>query len=503
MSSTFNPVEQKLLYLCELWTQFANDPGKRMLVWQAQENAVRIVHCFFEVQKHQTDYTTGDMFLVFDAPFEHSLQYSQVLKLALREQYKASQEDLKKEGLEDDWSFPPEASADTAGGVLEMLRSFGSKYHRSIGRLVAVFAPTSISDEKRFCNWLLQALAQPLPERLRLVTLDSLENPRLQELFARNLPEVMLQQPAIDAMVVAQETFAQEKTTGPAGVFRNLMMGVVTLIEKGKADAVIAKAKDAVNFARKQQWLDQEVVLRIMVAGALLKESRHPEAIKVYHGARETAEAARAADHPAGAKLVLQTWFGEAGAHLAANDASQAAACYDSAAAVALESNDVVLAIEAYRMGGFCLVKSGAAEAACGRFNASLDLGQRLKPEARGMTTLPIAAMDLLRVLDPERVIAMQEVRRRLDLDVQQANEFLEQSAQSARPGGSAALEQAYDDRLQRAQQSADAEMDALVAAAAEPFADAFQWARNLLGEGWPLDNTVALPPPVKESAAA
>ena len=502
MSATLNPVEQRLLHLCELWSQFTAAQGKRLLIWQVQENAVRIVHCFFEVQKHQTDYTTGDLFLVFDAPFENTLQYSKAVKAALRAQYEASREDLKQEGLQDDWSFQPDHAPDTAAGALEALRSFGSKYHQAIGRLVAVFTPSTIADEQRFCTWLLQALERPLPERLRLLTLDSLEHPRLQHLTSQAHPEVHLQQPTIDALVVAQETFAQEKTTGPAGVFRNLMMGVVTLIEKGNADAVTAKAKDAVAFARKQQWLDQEVVLRIMVAGALLKESRHPEAIQVYHGARETAAAARAAQHPAGIKLVLQTWFGEAGAHLAANDPIKAAGCYDNAAELALDGKDVVLAVEAYRMAGFCLVRANDREGAVARLQASLDLGKHLKPEARGMTTLPIAAMDLLRVLDAERVAAMQQVRGRIEERVREANEVLEQQAQTAAAHDSAALEAQHEGRLEQAHVQGDMELAELVAAASEPFSAAFQRGRELLGEEWPLDNAVALPAPVKEGAA-
>jgi tetratricopeptide (TPR) repeat protein len=502
MSSPPNPVEQKLLYLCELWSQFTAADDKRLLLWQVQENAVRIVHCFFEVQKHQTDYTTGDMFLVFDTPFEHSLQYSKALKVALREQYDASREDLKQEGLEDDWPLRPEHTADSAAGVLEALRSFGSKYHRAIGRLAVVFTPNAIADEQRFAVWLLQALERSLPERLRLVTLDSQENPRLRHLTSQEHPEVLVQRPAIDAMSVAQETFAQEKTTGPAGVFRNLMMGVVTLIEKGSADAVTAKAKDAVAFARKQQWLDQEVVLRIMVAGALLKESRHPEAVQVYRGARETAEAARAAQHPAGSKLVLQTWFGEAGAHLAANDPLKAAACYDAAAELAIDSKDVVLAVEAYRMSGFCFAKAGDAEAAMGRLHASLDLGRHLKPEARGMTTLPIAAMDLLRVLDAERVASMQQVRARLDERIKQAGDTLEERAQTVSVVDSAVIEQQHADQLEQAHFVGDTELAELVAAAPRPFNAAFQRGRELLGEEWPLDNAIALPAPVKEAAA-
>src|SRR5262245_59578200 len=50
---------------------------------------------------------------------------------------------------------------------------------------------------------------------------------------------------------------------------------------KAPADQVKAKAADAVAFARKQGWADQEVVIAVLVSGALLKERRFEEALKV------------------------------------------------------------------------------------------------------------------------------------------------------------------------------------------------------------------------------
>ena len=127
-------------------------------------------------------------------------------------------------------------------------------------------------------------------------------------------------------------------------------MGLVTLVEKGTADQVIAKSADALAFARRQKWADQEVVVKMLVGGALLKEQRFEEAIKNYHDARQAATQATAAGHPAGKQLILQTWFGEAGAHFAADRAAQAADCYDEAAVIAQGIPNLILAIEAFRM---------------------------------------------------------------------------------------------------------------------------------------------------------
>ena len=281
-----NPVERRMALLCGDWVDFRSEASKRLLVWQVPENAIRLVQCFLEAQKHDLEYSAGDLFVVFEPPFEHSVQYSRALKGALRGQYDASREELAEQGLEADWSFEPDQEPHSPQAVIDALRSFGSKYHKTIGHLVGVLMPQGISDAGAFESWVLRAVTAGVPERLRLLVVDSIEHPRFPQLTPEQDACISVQRPAIDALSTAQETFAQEPTVGPAGVFRNLLMGVLTLVDKGSADQVIGKAGDALSFARKQGWADQEVVVGVLVAGALLKESRYPEAIAIYQAAR-------------------------------------------------------------------------------------------------------------------------------------------------------------------------------------------------------------------------
>ena len=159
---TLNPVERRLALLCGDWIDFCSDGAKRLLIWQVPENGMRLVQCFFEVQKLDLEYSSGDLFIVFDSPFEHSIQYSKALKEGLRGQYDASREDMKSQGLSSDWTFAPTDVPDSATGVMEALRSFGSNYHKTIKHLVGAFTPTAIADEGFFIGWLLRALATNL-----------------------------------------------------------------------------------------------------------------------------------------------------------------------------------------------------------------------------------------------------------------------------------------------------------------------------------------------------
>ena len=503
-----NPVERRLAYLCDHWSRFTADESRRLLVWQVPDNAVRILQCFFEVQKHETDYTTGDLFIVFDTPFENSIQYSRALKEALAGQYDASRDDLQKEGIAPDWSFDPGLVPHSAAGFIQSMRSFGSRHHGAIGHLVGVLMPSNIDPEARdaFADWLVRVLDAGLPERLRLAVVDSIETPRLQKLLSSDRQMVYVDSPDIDALQTAQETFAQEPAVGPGATFRNLLMGLVTLVDRAPADHVRAKAGDAVAFARKHGWADQEVVIAVLVSGALLKEQRFNDALKVNAHAREMAHKAAAAGHPAGRQLVLQTWFGEAGTHLAAGDPLRAADAYREAAVVAQSVPNVVLAIEALRMEAFCRARAGNREAAIELGHAAMGLGARLKADARPMTTLPIAAMDLLRVLDTRRVSLMEDIKNRSTAREREALHAAERRAVELESVQDRAAfqdaEAALARRLEVAQHDANQELQAVVIGADPRFTEVLASGRGLLGPEWPLATLAAVPLPAAAQTA-
>jgi len=493
-----NPVERCLLKLCDRWSVFRSDTTKRMLVWQADPNAMRFYHCFFEVQKHPSDFTVGDLFVVFDTPFEHTIQYSRELKKSLAGQYEASRDDLVLQGIQPDWQFQPETFPDSAAGFVRSLLSFGSKHHERIGHLVAVLMPGDVANNDSFASWLTSTLKTQYPERMRLIVIDSLETPRLDRLNGSGNESIQFEAPKIDALATAQETFAQESVAGPAGVFRNLLIGLMTLVEKGNAEQVKVKATDALKFARKEKWADQEVVIAMLAAGAMLKEKRFAEALKGYQGARRAAEQATADAHPAGGQLVLQTWFGEAGVHLAAGEYGSALQCYDQAAVLARQIPNPILGIEAFRMGSFCLARMNDAEPAIRRGWSALELGQRLKPDARSMTTLPIAAIDLLRVIESQRVASMEHIAYRRKARIDAARQTADQSAlelgDSQDPRLFQILEAKLEKEIATARQTAARQLDTLAAGGSEPFKQVFTRSREMLSPEWPLDTLIGVP---------
>jgi hypothetical protein len=512
VNPALNPVERRLALLCEDWLAFRADPARRLLVWQVPDHALRLVQCFVQAQQHDVPYASRDLFIAFDAPFQHSMQYARALKEQLQGQVQASRGGLAAQGLDAAWSLDPAASPDTAAAAIDALRSLGSSLHRGqdgsapFSHLAAVLLPPEVADTAHWTAWLQRALQADLPERLRLVVLDSLDQPRLAALAQQDDPRISLRRPAVHGLATAQETFAQEATLGPAGVFRNLLMGVVGLMEHGSAEQVRVRAADALQFARRHGWADQEVVLRIMVAGALLKEQRHGEAVQSYQVARQAAGQALQAGHPAGRKLVLQTWFGEAGAQLAAGDAPAAARCYDTAAQVAQDDGNPLMALEGRRMGAFCHARAGDEAGARQRAQQALEVGARLQTQARAWSTLPLAALELLRSVDPARMALLQQVQARWMARQAHVRQHAEQQAAAAEGSTDPAVTTALQARLEQeeaqADQAAERELQTVVAAAPAEWQQHFAQGRDLLGPGWPLHSawSAAVLPPAAEA---
>ena len=258
------------------------------------------------------------------------------------------------------------------------------------------------------------------------------------------------------------------------------------------------KAQDALAFAQKQNWKDQEVVVYMLFAGALLKEKSFKQAINEYRTARKTAKLAKKDGHPAASDLILQTWFGEAGAHLAAGNFNWAAECYDQAAVIAQEVPNMILAIEAFRMAAFCYIRIPKAETAIERGMLAMQLGEKLKPKARTMTTLPLAAMDVLRVVEPERVREMENIKRQQKSQQKNATKIAEQRAAKVEtekdPKLTEAIQQHLAEENKKADTLASQQLHAVVTSSTERFQQYFNYAGQLLGENWPLTNDVALP---------
>jgi hypothetical protein len=114
------------------------------------------------------------------------------------------------------------------------------------------------------------------------------------------------------------------------------------------------------------------------------------------------------------------------------------------------------------------------------------------------MTTLPIAALDLLRLVDTDRVRRMEDVKHRLDARIDKARAALEQRAAELEQAGEPHQLRAAEDDLaretSRAREEATQGLEAVARSGGKEFCEIYANVRRLLGDPWPLQTPGAMP---------
>lgn len=431
MNPAKNPVERCMDDLRAQWLEASTGSDTRLFVWRTSANAQRMLTAFFELQQQPGEWNTPDLFLRFTPAFETSYGYSRTLKDTLLMGYAEGRDNLRQQGVAHDWDGAFETRPDTATGFLGLLDSFAAHHGEHLRYAVAVLDPTRIAADDALEIWLEQALAAPVPPRIRLMLTDSITNPRWYKLAERYPALTQIIDSRLDMHDIARATAAQSSSGDSSTAYRQMLTDVMTLLERGSAAQTEARAERALRLAERQSWPDQQVALHLMVAGAYLKEQQFEPAIRRYRLAREAAIRAQEAEHPAAQELLLQTWFGEAGAWFTAKQLPHAAQAYVEGAHVAQQIPNTLFAIEGFRMAGYCFARAKQNEPAREHYLLGLAEARALAPAERELTTFPLLLQDLLRLQDPKRVERIERCAEEYKKAVTEARQQVECDARA------------------------------------------------------------------------
>jgi len=428
MKRVKNPVEQRIKQFYDLWMAHARDEHIRIVVWRLRDGAERLLQAFIRIQEHSGEWKAPDLFLTFALPFETSFLYSHGLRQGLIEGYL---DYLKKEGEEGNlplWQFSSVPAHDSAVGFLELLASFATHVKEQTRYVAAVLAPslTTAATNQAFDSWLEAAVRFPIPEKTRLILIDTDTAPRWEALAKQYPAIVRVIDVDINITDVMRETAAQ--TGGLGADYRLLTTDMMGLLIHGTAAQAAERANKAMAVVQqKKKAYDQQAALHMVVAGAYLKEQKYAESIKRYRLARESAVLAEPQENPAASTLVMQTWFGEGGAFVAGHRYRDAVQPYQQAAASAQKIPNPLFSIEGFRMAGYCLAQEKQIKEAYAQYLGAVHQAMPLTPQERALTSLPLVFQDLLRLADSERTRRIEqcanEYQKKIAKAYQQAEE--------------------------------------------------------------------------------
>lgn len=403
------PMLRGIQRLADAWLAATADPTRRLLVWRVPANASRLLAAFFETQRHDEGRATPDYFLRLDTAFETGFGYSRQVKQTLLERYLGSQDELRAQGIALGWRGPHADHPDSAWGVVRVLDSFAEHHQPHLRLMAAVIEPERCVPGDGLARWVEAALAAAPGEHLRLVLVDTHEDPRWQPLLERHAAVAARIEAPVDMFAIARDTAAQSGGTGPEVLYRQLLTDLMLLLERGSPQQVVARSERALGLAQRHGWQDQSAVVQMLVAGAWLKGGDQGQAINAYRQARTAADAARSRGHAAAPELVMQSWFGEAGCWLTANNPERAAQTYLQAAGSAASIPHPMFQLEGQRMAGYSLLQHGKREEARTQLLEAIRIAKPLSPDDRKATTLPQALWDLLQLQDLRRAEKIQQ----------------------------------------------------------------------------------------------
>ena len=397
-----NPIAERLEILQTQWDDFATAPGARVFRWLFLPDEQDMLQAFVDSENADAG-VTNDVFVRLCDPFANAMVHGTALAASFDAVFRDA---AQPEG--DPGSFPPPwhgpaPSASEAGDpyLLRCLQSFCDHYQGHMGLLVLILTPASISVPKVYHRWLADLAQANLPAQVRLLVPDHPSVPVHAALDSLAPPGTVVVKSANLDMPGAIRDIAEGSCDedDPASVFRKHYALMTTEVGAGNMTGAKVQADQALAITAAEDLPQLEPAIHLTMAAGHLGAKDYPTALERYRASQASSRRAMTKDDPGGAKLLVQSLFGECSVFLLVKDYASATPGYREAASVATVDKDPRTALEAHRMAAWCLSREGRWDDAHQEGVRALELGESLPPSELAQTGMRFAARDLCKVV--------------------------------------------------------------------------------------------------------
>lgn len=396
-SSKANPITQRIDAMVHLWERFREQPGARVCRWVITPDEKQMVDAFLE-SSYLEQNPLPDFFLPFYTPFTGPSTYAEGLLEELRQNLENDRSVLEEAGIQISWQpGQREEEEEEVDGVyfFRNLLQVAQQYPLpEDGYLVAVLLPPVA--EKQYGKWLLKAVRAGIPTRLRLLVLDQVGAETLS-VFAAKCPQQVLSTTLdLDMPNAMRQLVSAGNPADPGVKFRKAFLDLAQAASAKDLGAVQRLEVLPLSIAREQGWAPMEIAVQGLVASAYIGLNKLPEAVGRYNLALQLAQKAYASGEKSCLILAVQALSSKGSVYLSQKAYEDAADAFASAAALAREAGDFFQVMEAKRMHGFCLEKSGDWVSAFEVEQEGLEAAANLEESIRNNSTLPYLGQSLL-----------------------------------------------------------------------------------------------------------
>ena len=407
--------------LMEKWEAIAGQPGVKIIRIHAAENEKDMVDAFYSYLLG-VDTENHDIPIIFESIYHDDLQYTHSLLNELKDLIdlwnNASKDELTIETKNIDWTpdFNIKHNGNPAYLFTENLNRLA--LHLELGKSIFLVAVLKVSfvHPKRFCQWLEFALKAGINEKFKIVVDDSALNPVYHKLAAKYPGYIATLEPKLDMDKAMQQVAAMGNPNDPAVQYRQAFLKMMLAIEKrNEADSLhhattcIAIAEQ--NIPKNKYWVGQVIAVYCALANDQVGYKNFKKAIDYASRAVEVAQQSKEliTEEFVHRKFIAQAVMMRGSLYSADKNWVKAIDDFNSAAHHYLYTNDVILAMEATRMVGYCNIKYGNKDAACKALADALEVAKQIPVHTAKYTTLP-GVLELLIQFNNRKYISQHEV---------------------------------------------------------------------------------------------
>lgn len=385
-----NPITRRLDRMVELWWQFESESSGSVGLWLLAPDEERMLEAFIRREESEGGQIPS-VFWELSAPFEQASTYPQALLHQMLETCLelGNFEALAQAGFTEEF-FESYQQRQGADAWLEFLDAFHQIMAPIAGHMVGFIHPQSVSDEDAYLQWLIERLEHGLPASVRLMLLDSDKGDRYERLTLYCEGKIHNLFPNLDMPAALTEMAAEAQAQSPhdPGIqYQAAFAALMQHSQKGDLEQARMSAEQARAIALKQNWPHLEVAAYLALAATETNQQAFDEAYRQYAHAID--RATQIEDQALRQRLTMQAHLGEGGARVADQDFEVAMAAYQAGANLALQLEDHVMALEAWRMVGYCAQQEKRWIDSWEAYQQGLQSATQIPADSVAHTTLP------------------------------------------------------------------------------------------------------------------
>jgi tetratricopeptide (TPR) repeat protein len=417
-----NPIQQRMDLLLEKWETAVALPGVNIVRIHAADNETEMVDTFYTYLLG-VDTTNQDIPIIFESVYHNGEQYSEdLLKeleglLTLWNNSNKDQLTLKTDAI--DWKpdYGLVKKDNPAFLFTENMNRLATYLDLENESYLVAALRVSFTEVQSFTYWLHFALEAGLNPKFKMVVDDSFSNPFFQKISDKYPGKIITIIPRLDMDNAMQQVAAMGNPNDPAVQYRQAYVKLMHAIEKRKENEAEKFAATCIEIALKNlktnvYWIGQIIAVYAALANDQIGYKNYKKAIGYSDLGVQAAQKSQELipDEYVYRKFIAQAVMLRAALYTVQKEWEKAIVDFSMAAENYAYTNDLILAMEAYRMVGISNKKYGNTDAACLALKSALHISGQIPPDTLKFTTFP-GIIELLLGLNHSKYISLEEVK--------------------------------------------------------------------------------------------